>query len=772
MATLQGKITDVTHRPPESLSSITVKAPSVRVGGGTDLIVSSPATVDFDRSTGDVTISGLTGGLSWLYLEGEGWSDSIALAVAEGMISLVEAIANASSAPGIIDYLRLLAEFKIRFDDIAQDAVDDAAVQYVGVKNLGTQHLDDVRTPGRYTQPLVANVTVANGYPVAGERVNLFVVPINETSSSQVMQYVVAISTGDIYVRSYVGSWNEWTKSNSGVVNLGTAHLDDVLTPGYYAQPIAGNVTKAKGYPVVGARVTLKVERINENSTSQVVQTVTSITTGETFMRTVVGGNYSAWHKVGGELFFRGVVTGETLDAVADWTAPEASGAWTVTNRNNATAMGLPEEAPARGSLFNLTDDNKGAEIKHRIFITTDGDLWTQHATSSGYTAWTKKETSNSTPTIIEGGGGGGAVTAYDTMLRGRGRIGTGGRPVVAFRFDHSAKPFIEKVLPVLKQYGLPATFPCFVDMMDPQPGYNSDISTGYTWQDVQECFYNGVEIFSHSWSHQDATTVEGIEKEIRESRFTLEENMPDLLVHGWANPGVPNAYNGYWGGDSRHHVKMGLNYAGQLITNTYACFNTNKTGVTQQGSQDLAHRTIEGITSLDTLKSRVNDAARTSSAAVLMLHPNQIDNANCISLALFDELCAWIAAERDAGRLEVLTMSGVALADPATDYRHNLTPALSTWSKTGDTHSVTVPVYFVPFAGGSTRQLRVVTEQDGQVVMRVRAVGDSTMDVSRTVQAVAGVPVLMPVGIPRRATDIEVTVTGAGMQDIRLESV
>ena len=582
------------------------------------------------------------------------------------------------------------------------------------------------------------------------------------------MQTLVVHDTGDIYVRPYVGGWNEWTKSNSGVLNLGTTHLDDILTPGYYTQPLSGNVTRDKGYPLAGSRVTLKVERINENSTSQVVQTVTSITTGETFMRTVVSGNYSAWRKVGGEPFFRGVVMRDTLDEITDWTAPEASGAWTVTNPTNAAAMGLPEGS-IRGTLFNLTDGNKGAEIKQRIFITTDGEVWSQHATSSGYTAWTKKDTS--APTTIEGGGGGGAVTAYDTMLRGRGRIGTGGRPVVAFRFDHSAKPFIEKVLPVLKQYGLPATLPCFVDMMNPQPGYNSDISTGYGWSDVQECFYNGVEVFSHSWSHQDATTVEGIEKEIRESRFTLEESMPDLLVHGWANPGVPNAYNGYWGGDSTHHVKMGLNYAGQLITNTYGCFNTNKSGVTQLGSQDLAHRTIEGITSLDTLKSRVNDAARTSSAAVLMLHPNQIDNAGRISLALFDEFCSWIAAERDAGRLEVLTMSGVALADPSTDYRHNLAPALSAWSKTGDTYSVTVPVYFVPFAGGSTRQVRVVCSQDTTVSVQVSTT-DAPMDVSRTIQALAGVPVFVPVGIPRRATDIEVTVTGAGVQDIRLESV
>lgn len=108
MATLTGKLTDVTSRTPENISSITVKAPSARIGGGSDVIVSSPATVDFDRTTGDITISDLTGGLSWLFIEGDGWTDSIALAVAEGMITLVEAIANASGVSGLADYVRLI----------------------------------------------------------------------------------------------------------------------------------------------------------------------------------------------------------------------------------------------------------------------------------------------------------------------------------------------------------------------------------------------------------------------------------------------------------------------------------------------------------------------------------------------------------------------------------------------------------------------------------------------------------------------------------------
>ena len=394
MATLTGKITDVTGRAPDSISSITVKAPSVRVGGGTDLIVSSPATVDFDRSTGDVTISGLTGGLSWLYLEGEGWSDSIALSVAEGMISLVEAIANASSAPGIIDYLRLLAEFKIRFDDIAQDAVDDAATQYVGAKNLETQHLDDVRTPGRYTQPLTTNVTAASGYPVSGVRVNLFVFPMHETVSSQVMQQLIVRDTGDTYIRDYVGGWNEWKKSNSGVLNLGTTHLDDALTPGYYTQPLSGNVTKDKGYPVEGTRVTLNVERIHGTIASQVVQTVNSIRTGETFVRTVISGNYSEWSEVGGGAFYRGTIP-DGITSIDELTP----GNWGCGNANIATALGLPE---AFGTLLVMyITTGKTFIYQAQENTNQEGALWICSQRGPGeFSSWKKI-----------GGGGGGNVT-------------------------------------------------------------------------------------------------------------------------------------------------------------------------------------------------------------------------------------------------------------------------------------------------------------------------------------------------------------------------
>ena len=53
MATLTGTLADVISKTPESISSITVKAPAARIGGksGSSVIVSSPAKVDFNRST-------------------------------------------------------------------------------------------------------------------------------------------------------------------------------------------------------------------------------------------------------------------------------------------------------------------------------------------------------------------------------------------------------------------------------------------------------------------------------------------------------------------------------------------------------------------------------------------------------------------------------------------------------------------------------------------------------------------------------------------------
>ena len=124
MVTLTGKITDVTGKTPETISNIIVKAPSARIGGGSDIIVTSNARVAFNEGTGDLTISGLHVGLSWLYIEGDGWSDSVPLAVAEGFQLILEAVANATGVPGMADYVSMIRNSESHALLLAQAAVN------------------------------------------------------------------------------------------------------------------------------------------------------------------------------------------------------------------------------------------------------------------------------------------------------------------------------------------------------------------------------------------------------------------------------------------------------------------------------------------------------------------------------------------------------------------------------------------------------------------------------------------------------------------------
>ena len=414
MATLQGKITDVTHKPPESLSSITVKAPSVRVGGGTDLIVSSPATVDFDRNTGDVTISGLTGGLSWLYLEGEGWSDSIALSAAEGMISLVEAIANASSAPGIIDYLKLLADFKIRFDETAQDAVDAAAdgikwqrgnvsasVSSIDELPNGAHNVESVTVAGNLGMP----TTSIGRLEILGDAARKAArwTPTHATSAVDPEPEIwIAQTNGS-------GVWSSWSKLSTSEELAGKAdesyvdnaiagkadktyvdektwvksaltsarNLDDYLgaaNQGTYpiTSSVGGHPLSTPGWLTVNY----------DSSSARTRQTVTasSPTDGRSVYRTYSGGAWSDWRPA--------TTVGSTLTSTSNADDITYPGSYPVGNSN---ASGLPENVigsieviPAGTSISQYIQLFVSSEAVPRMWVRRAGGEWSRIGVNPG----------------------------------------------------------------------------------------------------------------------------------------------------------------------------------------------------------------------------------------------------------------------------------------------------------------------------------------------------------------------------------------------------
>lgn len=287
MATLTGKITDVTGRAPDSISSITVKAPSVRIGGP-GVIVSSPATVNFNRSTGSVTISGLAGGLAWLHLEGDGWADSIPLAVAEGMISLVEAIANAAGAPGMTDYVRLLAKLELAVDEVAQDAMDAAAQNIVWAKPA-VSDADATRTPGAYRATSATTGTPSEANHTSG------VLEILPSGAGSVYQRFTTWGPNpEVWVRASRNDteWHSWQHVADKVAEIAEDLLDgrwgknniaegenvnDIISPGIYSSPSSTNTQTLVNIPAgISAPILLEVKTTNLNRAEQTLTVLTN----------------------------------------------------------------------------------------------------------------------------------------------------------------------------------------------------------------------------------------------------------------------------------------------------------------------------------------------------------------------------------------------------------------------------------------------------------------------------------------------------------------
>ena len=597
MATLQGKITDVTHKPPESLSSITVKAPSVRVGGGTNLIVSSPATVDFDRDTGDVTISGLTGGLSWLYLEGEGWSDSIPLAVAEGMISLVEAIANASGAPGIIDYLKLLADFKIRFDDIAQGAVDAAAdgIKWgKGIVPAATNSISEL-DDGSWVVGS-ASLSSTLGLPAVGVG-NLVKRTVLGGTTAQWTALTVADRVPETWFASTNGSgvWGEWVKIADQSAVDGKADKSYVDTAD----------------TALGKRIT-------------------------------------------DEKWSRGGVSGTTtsLDDLAD-------GAHSVMSASVKNTLGLP--GTAIGTLHLASK----VSTRTALWVGTNRKLWVNTRSGGAWGAWREMASVDQIPTVSDPQ----PVDVPDyafrhdlqtneaKMLVGQRKVtGTG----VALVFDHGTNVFNEALLPLLRARGLTATIALNSQMYDPtKPRYEHDnrtdwgIISGWWEQD-------GIEIANHGRTHQSQPDDESKIYDMAGGLEELRAAMPDVPIHSFVTPSSLPLINGVADLDTPFGRELWAQHA--VIVSATNPKAWPLVGEIRQGVGRMWFDSPAGITAAK------NGILGTPSGRgiIASAHPEVWGSGSNSTIADIEAFLDWLVMERDAGRIEVMTLRELAFATAA----------------------------------------------------------------------------------------------------------
>lgn len=483
---------------------------------------------------------------------------------------------------------------------------------------------------------------------------------------------------------------------------------------------------------------------------------------------------YTAYTESGNEpsIWFRGInsVTSHTwsawekLNSLGNITNPRLMAAGTNVNffyalersyhyriSNQATAdtiIGLPQQVP--GEFVNI----RGTGFQTFMAYGASPTFWFRGITSVTNQTWGQWTALNGAGATTQTDVAAQHMVRADMIRKQMGyKIGTAGRGTIMLRFDDYPQDFKNVVLPVLRTNALPCYIAVTVnhfEELQPTP-----------WAEVQGWAVNdGVQPWNHSWTHSAASTPASLTMEIIESADRFDTVMPAVKIGGWVMPGTGATppYGGYNGAADADFYDTD---AGRLILSRHGIVNAARPGSMEPaGGHPIgqAHLTFEAW-SVAQFQATVNEAAVGGYGLSLMAHPQNLGLPGYMTTADFATCMAWLAAERDAGRVQVLSGHAAAVLDPDSDYRHNLLPGaftggLGAWAGTGwtvvdgvavspattATLSLVLDTANTAWARGGTRELHAVVKSAAPNTIKVEAVGgNGILNATRTVSIAAG---------------------------------
>lgn len=274
-----------------------------------------------------------------------------------------------------------------------------------------------------------------------------------------------------------------------------------------------------------------------------------------------------------------------------------------------------------------------------------------------------------------------------DEFLRARGgALGTGGVAAVALRFDHNMANFRDIVLPLLRARNLPWS----LAVNTAQNHIDAPANGGVTWTQLQSWAINdGGEILAHSHTHADSTSDEAIIANVEDSIPILKAGMPQLKTELFAVPGAgATNWNGFLDTTTSDHFTTKYVGASAVLKNFAFCTGYIPGALRPlmgQPTNGQTHITMDNYTAASSVTSLLVQAQQMGAGVQLMMHPNMLTIEGRINTAVLTQILDWIANERDARRLVVLSASGLLLADGRNSYRSNFLRAFNTsvWTNT-----------------------------------------------------------------------------------------
>lgn len=162
-------------------------------------------------------------------------------------------------------------------------------------------------------------------------------------------------------------------------------------------------------------------------------------------------------------------------------------------------------------------------------------------------------------------------------------------------------------------------------------------------------------------------------------------------------------------------------------------------------------------------IQAVVNTTIDQGRGVILMMHPSYLELGSGIAPAQLDEALEWIAEQRDAGRIEVVTPSGLHACDIDQAGR---TPILTIPDFAQRTYG---SVFTSSFGQYGPHELLIETTPGAQVGVTIDS-DPLLVDIQRTITIGPSGRAWVPFSVPLSATRIGVSLTGVttGRAEVR----
>ena len=333
------------------------------------------------------------------------------------------------------------------------------------------------------------------------------------------------------------------------------------------------------------------------------------------------------------------------------------------------------------GSLFTLSPELQ-------LYVTREATprLFLRSMTGGAFNPWQKVGELGDLPQRVAaleasggGGGDGGAGPGVhqrlvrESMMRRRlGRIRTGGKAAVCMIFDHGTANFRDVILPLLRQYDMPATLALNGGMFDDgymHAGTNGDV----TWTDIKSWMNSdNIEIANHTYTHRGATGIPAMTHEIVEGREKLEAEL-GTTIDSFVQIGVPSGdpdYDGFGIGLTPEAYYNTV--AGKLILDAHPCVSgsipSNRQTYPLDGTIPIGvgGRWLDSGTpeAISLVEDRIDGAVSRTERVIVRMHPHALTIPDSITPDTFGQFITDLAARRDSGELVILPFNEWSIAD------------------------------------------------------------------------------------------------------------